>query len=777
MIKNINYIKKLGIYKDYNNTGYLDDFKKFNLFYGWNGCGKSTLAKLFRTLEKKSCASLHQNAEFSIEMMDGSKVTNNTLDNFNDKVFIYNQDFIKENIDWDGTAKSILILSRESIEKTKSLNEFKDSLYGDKSKDIKGLYNKKSENEKKIDEIDNKLEKNLSNIASDIKEKFIDLNSKEKYYIFYDKKKLKNLIQQHRELLCSMSLYINYDEKRNLEDIIKSGEKERIQINLNKIEIDKIESILNKINNVLNTTVTAKVIDRLKPNKEISVWVENGLKLHKNLNLSHCEFCGSELDNKRIDDLEQHFNDELRVLKSSIEDIKRNIESNLISEEKYRIDCTELYLEEREKVEEINQFILTKIHELNDKYKGLISLLEYKKDSPFEKIPMDIPNIKEDINAINNKHIELEDIVAKHNEQVNNINNTIKNALKKLEIFYAQKSLMDRNYFTDERLLGQLKETSIIYKNNIESLEKEMKSIESELSNEVVAAEDFNKKLSLFLGHDEIKLKFNNDIKGYEIIRYPSEDIAKNLSEGEKTAISFIYYITKLTENGNKIEDSILVIDDPISSFDSNKLFNSYAYLKLECEKSKQLFILTHNYNYFKLVRGWIKNKKIKNSKGKHQPNFNIYKIEPKIMNNTREGFIHNGGNMLNQTTEYDYIFGQVYNYYINGIQEEEIYACGNICRKLVESFLSFKFPSQRSNLEQLLEQAFKGENSITKDSIYRFINMYSHKLTIEVDDELDDDILISESSNIINEIIEMIKRLDSNHYESMVKIVKKDME
>ncbi|WP_270642000.1 AAA family ATPase [Paraclostridium sordellii] len=776
MIKSINYIKKFGIYKNYSNTGYLSDFKRYNLFYGWNGCGKSTLVKLFRILEKKNSIELYKNAEFSIEMMDGNKIKNSTLDNFNDKIFIYNQDFIKDNIDWDGTAKSILLLSRESIEKTKSLNEFKLSLYGDKDKDIKGLYNDKNENQKKIDEIDNRIEKNLSNIASDIKEKFIDLSIKEKHYIFYDKKKLKNLITENRDLLCTMNLYINYEEKRNLEDILKSGQKESIKINYKKIDTKRFDSILNKIIRILDTSVTANVIDRLKSNKEISDWVESGLKLHKRMELSHCEFCGSELNYERLENLEKHFNNELNTLKESIETIKKDIELNLMIKDEYKLDFNELYLEERSKVEEIYKDLLKEIDELNDKFGGLISLLNYKKDRPFEKIPMDIPSIKDDINKVNNKYLALENIITNHNKQVENINDTVKEAIKKLEIFYAQKSLMDRNYFADETLLEQLKKTSVTYENNIESIEKEIKSIESELSNEVVAAEEFNKKLSLFLGHDEIKLKFNSDIKGYQIIRYPSEEIAKNLSEGEKTAISFIYYITKLTENGNKIENSILVIDDPISSFDSNKLFSSYAYLKLECEKAKQIFIMTHNYNYFKLVRGWIKSKKIKNIKGKSESNFNIYKIEPRIVGNTREGFIYNGGNMLNQTTEYDYIFGKVYNYHINGIQKEERYACGNICRKLVESFLSFKFPSQRSNLEQLLEQAFKDENTIIKDRIYRFINMYSHKLTIELDDELDDDILIAESNSIISEIMKMIKRLDINHYESMVKIVKKDI-
>ena len=64
------------------------------------------------------------------------------------------------------------------------------------------------------------------------------------------------------------------------------------------------------------------------------------------------------------------------------------------------------------------------------------------------------------------------------------------------------------------------------------------------------------------------------DIKGYEIIRNNTGVHDADLSEGEKTAIAFVYFITKLKENDNKITESIIVVDDPVSSFDSNHLFH-----------------------------------------------------------------------------------------------------------------------------------------------------------------------------------------------------------
>ena len=53
MIKSIDSIKNFGIYRDYKKPNSLEDFKRYNLFYGWNGSGKSTLSRLLHMIENK----------------------------------------------------------------------------------------------------------------------------------------------------------------------------------------------------------------------------------------------------------------------------------------------------------------------------------------------------------------------------------------------------------------------------------------------------------------------------------------------------------------------------------------------------------------------------------------------------------------------------------------------------------------------------------------------------------------------------------------------------
>ncbi|ADP86460.1 MULTISPECIES: AAA family ATPase [Pseudomonadati] len=56
-IERISKIKSHRIFRGFVWPLDLLDFKEKNLFYGWNGTGKSTLSNLFRSIEKKTGSS------------------------------------------------------------------------------------------------------------------------------------------------------------------------------------------------------------------------------------------------------------------------------------------------------------------------------------------------------------------------------------------------------------------------------------------------------------------------------------------------------------------------------------------------------------------------------------------------------------------------------------------------------------------------------------------------------------------------------------------------
>ena len=125
---------------------------------------------------------------------------------------------------------------------------------------------------------------------------------------------------------------------------------------------------------------------------------------------------------------------------------------------------------------------------------------------------------------------------------------------------------------------------------------------------------------------------------------------------------------------------------------------------------------------------------------------------------------------LINYNSEYHYLFSKVYQFKErNEITIEEAFLVANISRKLLESFLSFKFPKKRNDFRQLMEQAIS--DSLLLEKIYKFINKYSHNQTIEFGDEPLDNIL-GESHNVVKDILQVIKNCDQNHFEEMESIL-----
>ena len=145
----------------------------------------------------------------------------------------------------------------------------------------------------------------------------------------------------------------------------------------------------------------------------------------------------------------------------------------------------------------------------------------------------------------------------------------------------------------------------------LEELKRQINEKESEVTSVVHTVNEINRILRLF-GFKNFKLA-ESDQKGfYKIIRPNGEDAQETLSEGEYTFITFLYFyqlIKGSTEKTGIISDRIVVIDDPISSLDSNVLFivsNLVKQILKDCQEKrngiKQVFVLTHNVYFHKEI-------------------------------------------------------------------------------------------------------------------------------------------------------------------------------
>lgn len=135
---------------------------------------------------------------------------------------------------------------------------------------------------------------------------------------------------------------------------------------------------------------------------------------------------------------------------------------------------------------------------------------------------------------------------------------------------------------------------------------------------------------------------------------------------------------------------------------------------------------------------------------------------------------VNAGRSLTDYNSEYHYLFSKLYSLKEKReLNLDEVYLCANLSRKLLESFLCFKFPKKRNDFRQLVDDGVKKYPEIKPEDaekVYRFINKYSHNQEIELEDNVDN--LLGESPAILNILLDMVKTIDEVHFTEMEAIV-----
>lgn len=767
-IESIEYIKGYRIFKNFNGSQ-LENFKIRNLIYGWNGSGKTTLSNFFAALELKKSDSDLDKSTWRIKTEDDT-ISESDLKNVNLNIKVFNEAFTKRNIDFNGLVKGLLLVAEEKIEEKKE--------FENKIKEIHKLDTEKIPEEKSTQE---KLEKDISAFgtksAKNIKSNFKLIETDDSRFLNYDKRKLEQFITDNEVKIKSKSGLLIEDELDKVAKAVKPQERTEIQ-ELNSRNYNDFNKVYDRVVSLLLQSVVTKSIDKLKSNPELSRWIEKGIEIHEG-KPSKCEFCGNDLTQSRIDELSAHFSKSYQELHYAI---VKGIE--WIETQKIIIDFPEkiLFYDEYQKeyfglVNELKQ----DVESFNNITGEWLIELEKKRENPFYVSGGIISKLSDSfLQKISNNINQINSIIKKHNNKFNDYVKVVCDNKYKLELHYVTEAVFAENYFSKQVKFGKSKKNLDKLQDARKLLKERLDVLEGLLSDESLGGAKFNESLHKFIGRNDISLKFIPEKHAYAIQRNGAE--AKNLSEGEQTAIAFIYFITKLVEKANKIEDTIIVIDDPVSSFDSNHLFNAYSYLKSNCEQSCQLFVLTHNFTFFKLIRQWFSPNKFDKSYNSNIKDNNdkvrIYSIESRFVSEERESQLIDADNTLKEyNSEYHYLFKKLDGLKGKELSLDEAYLSANLLRKLLETFLNFKFPKYRNDFRILLQHAIINtvdktqelEAKTREERIYKFINKYSHGLPIDSDDL---DIRLSEQKDIIGLVLIEIERLDTDHYNEMLEAI-----
>lgn len=215
-IKSILKLKQFGIFQDHINSD-AKDFGKYNLFYGWNGSGKSTLSVLFKCIENKASSSKFPSSEFSVSVDSGAPITQENVAESELQVYTFNNDFVDENISWNNTVKSILLVDKEKIEEREKLEKLKKEQEADRK-----AYSIEAE---AIDKLDSAVSKFGTDSARHLKTSLQSIDTTDSYYLNYDKRKFGKFIEDHLEESKSDDSLIDDQQIVELTNAAKPAQK------------------------------------------------------------------------------------------------------------------------------------------------------------------------------------------------------------------------------------------------------------------------------------------------------------------------------------------------------------------------------------------------------------------------------------------------------------------------------------------------------------------------------------------------------------------------
>ncbi len=241
--------------------------------------------------------------------------------------------------------------------------------------------------------------------------------------------------------------------------------------------------------------------------------------------------------------------------------------------------------------------------------------IERKMESPSTLV--NIESIKPIAQRINTKIDEFNAAIRRNNEIVQNKaaeKMRCKELLWQHMVYELRSSIQHYN----DRLKG--KKDGIVRLNNKIDEQKALKKTlnlmieekEATMTSVAPTVNAINSILDRF-GFKGFQLAENTEARGtYKIIRTDGSDAQKSLSEGEYNFITFLYFyhlVYGSQDSTGIATDKVVVVDDPISSLDSNVLFiistlvrNILNDCKAEKNGIQQIFVLTHNVYFHKEV-------------------------------------------------------------------------------------------------------------------------------------------------------------------------------
>lgn len=754
MITKINKLKRFGIYQDFS-WGPIDDFKKKNLIYGWNYSGKTTLSKLFQVLEAKDKNKCFSGSEFEITVHDtgiSKSYNQDNLQSFPFAVKVFNSEFIKDVFTWDEPKSGINPISfylggeagnlKGEIAKLEIINERLKKLKENKYTQIITTFNAYDSQGA-----------HFSQKAKDVRDNYLP-------GIFdpttFNKGDFKRIVE---EVKVNLEGFILEELERDLTKKEAEAENRYERQNENLMFSENLESLLNQVKLILEDSAPKSIsFPELESDEELFNWVQKGIPHHHEA--VNCKFCDQPLPKGRIENLNAFYSKKLKEIQNAIDKTRKDIEEE---KKKTAVQFTdskfiaEPFREEYSRA--VESFQSAKLL-YNTQLDALESDLKAKGSSIFILLTateIELINLSESFQLV-------EEVIKKHNEWLDQFSDRKKTAIGKILRHYVAEYLITENYIQKE-------EEKACAEKIIQAIEKKysdndqlIKEYNQKLSSTAKGQGELNEILEILLHRDDIKIEIRNDKFRLERSGFP----ANHLSEGEKSAIAFAYFLTDLKslriDDPPKLPKTIIFIDDPISSLDSNHIFQVRSLLKdfFKTDDFAQLFISTHNFEFFSVMMDSKIFGTIRPGTGENKRP--LYFIK---RNKTEADIVKMPKSFSDYKSEYVGLFHILKEFHDDQNKDHFPYLLllPNALRRFVELYTLAKYPANNeSTVDSRVELVFKQKDKPHHNT--KLMNWFSH--SNQFDKLKGHDEKIIQIADAISDLLTYIEKEDELHWKGL---------
>ncbi|WP_278924538.1 AAA family ATPase [Pseudophaeobacter profundi] len=746
MIEHFDKIENLGVFANYSRPADMAPFEKFNLIYGLNGSGKTTLSRFFADLNAGKAAGFDQ-LKYKIKTSEGEFKQGVP---YTRALRVFNTEYVEANIGQiDGQLNPIYVIGEEN--KTLAAEIEADE------KNLAALKEREGEKKSELRKVELARGKLFSAAAKEIGEAGFGTAArnynKTKAINAYDKLDSRCILSNEDLALASSSM--KQDAKPELQ-LVELSKLYRNPLNGDEATFfDALEAYKGRTIELLAKSAVSNAIKRLSERPDIARWVEEGQVFHTQKVGEVCEYCQQKVPQKRQDELAAHFN-------KSDRDLKEKITAALLDLEGFREDIQGIGFENKDLIyPELSEEYAVRIEDVLQERDRVVNYVSTLIDALTGKLTRRNEGYGVELNVFDREQWSgalggVNSLILQHNSETKAFQKRIDNAFSKIEEHFLSKIHRDVVAANSaiESLSADIKEctegdsTKAI--TGTRDLEIRISESRAKLANTHQAAVQMSKDLSSFLGRNDLKFEPEGD--GYRIMRFGRA--AKRLSEGEKTAITFLYFAMGLRASDFDISEGIVVIDDPISSLDSSSVYQAFSFLKNAVKDAHQVFLLTHNFEFLKLLLNWFQNIPPK-KKGK-----TYWMLHCAHSSETqRETTIQPLDSILKDNkSEFTYLLKVLIEFESDGTIATS-YPMPNTVRKVLETFLEQH--STGASLYQLLNNLEYDDTK--KAALYKYSNDLSHPTLSGLDPAL-----IGETQTNIKHLLEMIEHIAPVHYKAL---------